>query len=289
MVRAAGAVLWRQGSGGTTEFALVHRPRYDDWSFPKGKLKVGEHVLRAVVREVEEETGYRPLIGRRLSPAYYLKDGRPKRVDYWAATPRTPGPFVPNDEVDRLEWLSAASAATRLSYPHDLELLQEACSAELRTVPYIVLRHGSAGDKRLWDDDDALRPLDLRGRADADAFARVMDGFPSMRLVSSVTARCVETLLPYALRAEVDVVTDRAFTVGTAESASAVDRLSELISAGEPALICTHGEIVNGLIADLCIRMGLTGPDEPSLRKGSFWLMHVAAKGIISLERHASR
>lgn len=288
LVRAAGAVLWRERGDGEVEFALVHRSRYDDWSFPKGKLKTAEHVLRAAAREVEEETGYRVVIGRRLSPAYYTKDGRPKRVDYWAATPRTEGPFVPNDEVDRMEWLPATAAARRLSYPHDLELLQEACSAPLRTVPYILLRHGSSGDKRLWDDDDSLRPLDPRGRADATALARVLDGLPPLRPVSSATARCVETVLPYALRTQTEVVTDRAFTVGTAESAAVADRMSALISTGEPVLICTHGEIVNGLITELCARMGLKAPEEPSLRKGSFWLIHVAGKSIVSLERHTA-
>src|SRR4051794_35162364 len=91
LVRAAGAVLWRQRAGQSVEVALVHRPRYDDWSFPKGKCKSGEHLIRTVVREVEEETGVVPVLGRRLPSTAYLKDGRPKRVDYWAAQAASTG------------------------------------------------------------------------------------------------------------------------------------------------------------------------------------------------------
>src|SRR5512139_1080224 len=146
-VRAAGVVLWRRahasgnaaGSGGGgagagaganagLEIALVHRPRYDDWSFPKGKLQRGEHLLRAVLREVEEETGIVARLGRRLTSSHYVTQGKSKRVDYWAATPEPSaqgqaGPqaydFVPNDEVDRMIWLPPDEAARALSYDRD--------------------------------------------------------------------------------------------------------------------------------------------------------------------------
>src|SRR5580704_8961282 len=83
-VRAAGAVVWRPAASGS-QVALVHRPKYDDWSFPKGKLEPGEHVLLAAVREVAEETALQVTLGRRLAPVRYLNDGVPKRVDYWVA------------------------------------------------------------------------------------------------------------------------------------------------------------------------------------------------------------
>src|SRR6266487_1305519 len=115
-IPAAGALLWRPGEQGP-EVVLVHRPRYDDWSFPKGKCLPGEHVLITAVREVREETGVKIALGRRLSTAHYLSDGKPKRVEYWAARPADadspgdpsdpagPAPFAPNEEVDRLAWL----------------------------------------------------------------------------------------------------------------------------------------------------------------------------------------
>src|SRR5689334_23930044 len=97
-VQAAGAVLWRARAGGT-ETALVHRPRYDVWSFPKGKSLPGEHVLLTAVREVEEETGVRVALGRRLGSQSYLAEGKPQRGEYWAGRPVSPQRFAPNDET----------------------------------------------------------------------------------------------------------------------------------------------------------------------------------------------
>lgn len=124
-ILAAGAVLYRHAPGGI-EVALIHRRRHDDWTFPKGKLEPGEHVIAAAVREVREETGISPVLGRPLATVRYQVEGRPKRVDYWAA-PVDAGssapPFVPNQEVDALEWLPSPEAATRLTYAHDQRLL----------------------------------------------------------------------------------------------------------------------------------------------------------------------
>ncbi|MFD3409488.1 NUDIX hydrolase [Streptomyces cyaneofuscatus] len=122
-VRAAGCVLWRRAPDGAgVEVCLVHRPRWDDWSFPKGKLKRGEEPLAAAVREVLEETGHHCLPGAPLPTARYLVDGRPKEVAYWAAE-ATGGAFEANDEVDRLLWLTPEATRVRLTQPRDREQL----------------------------------------------------------------------------------------------------------------------------------------------------------------------
>ncbi|MEU0132005.1 MULTISPECIES: NUDIX hydrolase [unclassified Streptomyces] len=130
LVLAAGCVLWRRSPDGGPEICLVHRPRYDDWSFPKGKLKRGETALEAALREVLEETGHRCVPGAALPTARYTANGRPKEVSYWAAE-AADGAFEPNDEVDRLEWLSPDSAGDRLTRPGDRVQLH----AFLRTLP----------------------------------------------------------------------------------------------------------------------------------------------------------
>lgn len=117
-VLAAGCVLWRRAPDGGPEICLVHRPRYDDWSFPKGKLKRGETALEAALREVLEETGHHCVPGPALPTARYTANGRPKEVSYWAAE-ATDGAFTPNDEVDRLAWLAPGTARARLSRPGD--------------------------------------------------------------------------------------------------------------------------------------------------------------------------
>ncbi|MFF3765607.1 NUDIX hydrolase [Streptomyces sp. NPDC001922] len=120
---AAGCVLWRRSPrAGEVEIALVHRPKYDDWSHPKGKLKRGEEPLRGALREVLEETGYACAPGPPLPTAHYLANDRPKLVHYWAAE-ATDGQFVPNPEVDRLLWLPPDAARLRLTHERDRELV----------------------------------------------------------------------------------------------------------------------------------------------------------------------
>ncbi|MEU3610076.1 NUDIX hydrolase [Streptomyces sp. NPDC035033] len=122
-VLAAGCVLWRPAASGRgIEIALVHRPKYDDWSHPKGKRKPGESAAACALREVLEETGHRCELGARLPTVRYPAAGRPKEVDYWAAR-ALGGTFVPGREVDRLRWLPPEEARTRLTQPRDRELL----------------------------------------------------------------------------------------------------------------------------------------------------------------------
>ena len=125
-VKAAGGVVWRRGDSGV-EVALVHRPRYDDWSLPKGKLDRGETWEAAAVREVEEEIGVRCEVGGELSPIEYTDHrGRQKVVRYWLMEAVGQHAFEPNDEVDEMRWLKGRNAVGRLSYPLDRDVLTEA-------------------------------------------------------------------------------------------------------------------------------------------------------------------
>jgi 8-oxo-dGTP diphosphatase len=124
VVQAAGAVLWRERDG-VVELALVHRPKYDDWSFPKGKLDPGETHEQAARREVEEESGCRGRLGVELAGTSYRDaKGRPKTVRYWSMRCDAEGSFVPNDEIDEVRWLPVAATESLLSYDHDREVLQ---------------------------------------------------------------------------------------------------------------------------------------------------------------------
>jgi len=127
-VKAAGGVVWRRGAGGERELVVVHRPRYDDWSLPKGKLDAGEAWEAAALREVEEEVGLRCRLGPELPPvAYRDNKGRAKVVRYWLMEPEdAPASFTPNEEVDAMRWVTAQAAQELLSYPHDAELVRTA-------------------------------------------------------------------------------------------------------------------------------------------------------------------
>jgi len=288
-IRAAGAVAWRRGPDGPL-VALVHRPKYDDWTLPKGKMDPGESVLLTAVREVEEETGQHVTLGRRLSPSCYDVDGRPKRVDYWVARAQDPpAEFVPNHEVDQLAWLSVPEAADRLTYERDVVVLGEFAAGPADTEPLILLRHASAGSRASWRGADLARPLDARGAADADALAWMMRCFGADRLVSSAAERCVATVRPFAALTGAKIEVEPLFTVGAMAAPDAVAlRAAGLAADQRAAVVCVHRENLPMLLAAACARLGSTPPVGGPLVKGGFWVLHVAESALAATERHAA-
>lgn len=131
---AAGGVVLHRRPFGRTRVAVIHRPRYQDWSLPKGKLEDGEDFLEAALREVEEETALRCEAGEELSPTHYEdRKGRSKMVRYWLMRPSDGlGAFEPHDEVDEVRWLRPAQARELLTYDHDRELVDEALARRPR-------------------------------------------------------------------------------------------------------------------------------------------------------------
>ncbi|GAA3751783.1 NUDIX hydrolase [Salinactinospora qingdaonensis] len=294
-IRAGGAVLWREIDT-EIEVALIHRPDRDDWTLPKGKLRKGEHMLTASVREVTEETGVRPFLGRRLPPQRYLKDGWPKQVEWWAATPaRGQSSFTPNEEVDALEWVGLIEARQRLTYDHDVQVLDNFVAGPARTAPIILLRHTSAGEKQNWPDNDLLRPLDETGRADALALADVLAVYAVPRVVTSAAARCSETVLPYAVSNDAEVRTERLFTVGALDAgpesfdrAGAQAEFVSLVGERRPTIVCTHGELIADLMRAALDKLGSPVSQQLTLRKGTFWVLHVSVENgsLAAIERH---
>ncbi|PDP86179.1 DNA mismatch repair protein MutT [Glycomyces fuscus] len=303
-IRAAGALLWREGPDGT-EIVLVRRPDRGDWSLPKGKLKSREHPVTGAVREVVEETGLTPVLGRRLPPQRYLKDGWPKQVEWWAATTADPAAgidYPPNEEVDLVEWVPVGEARDRLTYDHDVRVVDNFLAGPATTFPVILLRHLSAGEKRAWSDDDLLRPLDGTGRADALALPRVLSAYGRPRVVTSAAARCTESVLPYTVGYDVPTRTERAFTVHTPPGGSfpggspygaeeAREAFARILAEGRPTVVCTHGELVPQLMAEALTRLGAPVSQQLGLRKGSFWVVHVTSVGggLAAVERHSVR
>ncbi len=290
--RAAGALVRRPGAGGD-EVGLIHRIKYDDWTFPKGKLEPGEHVLAAAVREVAEETGIRVVLGRRLRPASYDRGGRPKRVDYWAAraAPGTSTAFVANSEVDDLGWLPLPEASGRLSYPHDVRLLAELAAGPSDTVPVILLRHASAGEKGSWAGDDLARPLDPEGAADAERLAGLLSCYGSCRVFSSAAERCIATVRPYSQQVGAQISVEPRLMVAprSAYQSAVTDLAVQLTAERLPTVLCAHRENIPLLLAALCGDLGTVQPGGPELDKGGFWVLHTANGGLAGAERHSPR
>jgi 8-oxo-dGTP diphosphatase len=298
-IRAAGAVLWRARAGGI-ETALVHRPRYDDWSIPKGKSLPGEHVLLTAVREVEEETGVRAALGRRLPSQCYLAEGQPKRVEYWAARPVSAERFTPNDEVDDLAWLPLPAARERLSYPRDVSVLDAFTTGPADTAPVILVRHGAAIARKAWRQaghaDDLARPLSDVGHEQARALSELLSTFAPARVISSAARRCLDTVTPYAERAGVPVLPEPVFTVdSTAQDHSEADwtatrdarlRIAEVTRSRRPVIICAHRQNLSWMLAEACETAGAPVPEGPPLHRGAFWVLQLGGGLLVSAEQH---
>ena len=299
VVHAAGAVLWRVRAGGI-ETALVHRPRYDDWRIPKGKSEPGEHVLLTAVREVEEETGVRAALGRRLASQSYLVEGQTKQVQYWAARPVSAEEFTPGDEVDALAWLPLPAARERLSYPRDVSLLDGFAAGPADTAPVILLRHAAAVAKKAWREaghDDLARPLSDMGKEQAGVLSELLSTFAPARVVSSAARRCLDTVTPYAERAGVPVTQEPGFTVdGGAQDRGGADwtvthgarlRIAEAVTSRRRVIICAHRQNLSWMLAEACEIAGAPRPDGPPLQRGAFWVLQFGGSGrLVSAEQH---
>ena len=274
-VLAAGAVVWRASDDGAEpEVAVIHRPRYDDWSLPKGKVDAGESEPITAVREVREETGYTSHLGRRLaSVSYRVETQGIKKVQYWAAR-AVDGDFTPNDEVDELKWLPVSAAIKQVQYPHDRKVLRRFAKQPADTKTTLIVRHGTAGSKSRYKGDDRLRPLDKRGRAQAESLVGQLLAFGADTLYAADRARCEQTLGPLAEELGVAIHNEPLLT----EEAYADDRKSarrrilEIAAAGGTPVICTQGKVIPDLIAWWCDRDGVR-PDKSRNRKGSTWVM----------------
>jgi 8-oxo-dGTP pyrophosphatase MutT (NUDIX family)/phosphohistidine phosphatase SixA len=290
LIEAAGGVLWRPALGGAgVEIALVHRPKYDDWSLPKGKLEPGEPGVLGGVREIVEETGYSAVPGRPLGEIRYLKDGDPKRVRYWSMR-AVGGGFQPNAEVDQVMWLPPREALQHLAADRDGPIVTEYARDPDPTWPVIVVRHASAGDRSSWPGEDRERPLDDVGRDQAHMLVPFLSAYQVEHVLSADVLRCLETVGPYALRRRRAVQSEPLLSEsGFAEHpAAAVERLLGVIAMREPVVACSQGESMPSLVAAACAAFGVAPPRDSSCRKGGGWVFHFASNGkprLLGLER----
>ena len=237
VVRAGGGVVRRAGPDGE-EVLLVHRPRYDDWTFPKGKAEPDETDEAAALREVEEETGFVCALGEELpSTRYRDARGRPKVVRYWTMRIES-GAFEPHNEVDAISWERTREAASSLSYERDHDVLHAV------PPPLLVNRHASAGHRDNWDGDDAERPLDARGRRQTAALVQQLAPFEIERIVSSPFVRCMQTVEPLAAARGLEVEPVDVLAEG-ADGKEVRSFLADL--HGTATLACGHGPEIHPL------------------------------------------
>ncbi len=286
---AAGALLWRRGEGGEFEFALAHRPRYDDWSLPKGKVDPGENLPGTAIREIEEETGFRATLGWFLGYVHYAVGTRTKVVYYWTAE-ATEGEFEENDEVDELRWVTAEQAHSLLSYDLDhkvvdagLAMLELGCD---RRVLYV--RHAKAHAREGWAGDDDLRPLTKKGRRQSEILVSALEGYRPSSIYSAVPDRCVHTATPLSQDSGLPIVTNE--DLGDAgwlkSSETAIDAFRSAAGEGV-SMIVGQGTVIPGVLARLAGEAGMEIEDI-RCKKSSTWVLHFRGDTLLGVDYLAS-
>lgn len=288
-VFAAGAVLWRpDDTVGSPEVAIIHRPRYDDWSLPKGKVDPGETEPVTAVREVAEETGYAAHLGRRLAAVSYPVDQSIKKVRYWTAR-AIGGEFTPNDEVDELKWLPLAQAVKTVGYAHDRKVLRRFGKLPADTKTVLIVRHGTAGSKSRYKGDDRRRPLDKQGRAQAESLVGQLLSFGADTLYAADRTRCHQTLEPLAEELGVAIADDPLLTeeAYADDRKAARNRFLEIAATPGTPVICTQGKVIPDLISWWCERDGVR-PDKSRNRKGSTWVLSLFDGHLVAADHIGS-
>jgi len=284
---AAGAVVLRRRRG-TTEVLLVHRPKYDDWAYPKGKLDPGEAARTAAVREVLEETGVAirlgPPLGDQTYPTNMNGTGRLKLVHYWvgrAVGDDDVSKYLVNHEIDDVRWVPVEDAPALMTYEHDRDTLAEALPHAKTSHPFVVLRHAQARSRKRWKGDDRERTLTQAGEHQAERLPPALAAYGVQRLVSSSSRRCWTTLSPYAVAAELDIeVTDVLSEEGVTDH-GLEDEVSWALDLREPVVLCTHRPVLPRIF-------GLLGIEPPVLEPAGMVVVHHRKGRVTAVEQVAA-
>ena len=284
-VVAAGTVPWRRAGDGI-EVLLVHRPRYDDWSLPKGHQDPGEPIIATAVRETREEAGVTTRVGGRLGrTGYRTPDGTPKVVHYWAGEVLTDHGFTPNHETDERRWVAPKDAAAVLSYPPDTELVERLGAIGVPESTALFVRHAKAGNRANWDGDDDLRPLSGTGQAQADRLAEFLPRFGPERVVSAPPLRCTQTVERLGLEPAVEPLMGEHDYWADPDAGRA--RFRELASVPGVTIVSSQGGVIPDVVEALLLaerRGGGRGTvavaeDGVPSHKASTWVLGFGADG----------
>jgi 8-oxo-dGTP pyrophosphatase MutT (NUDIX family)/phosphohistidine phosphatase SixA len=285
-IRAAGALLWRKDSADQIEVAIIHRPRYDDWSLPKGKVESGESELMCAYREVLEETGFPSIFGPELGVVVYSVAGIPKVVRYWSA--RAIGGEVQepdSNEVDIVQWLSVDLARARLTSRDDRFILDSFIEKGVSTGTLILLRHATAVAPHEWDGDDGDRPLNYIGQTQAATLARILAPYFLESIHTSDAVRCIQTVEPLAKKSAIrlKISQDLSEYKNPGMSAAAVKYAEQFFASGESTLICSHAPILPRILKRIIGGQKIMEPLS-SLQPGCGWVVHHNRGAIIAID-----
>ncbi|EPH03325.1 hypothetical protein HMPREF1531_01384 [Propionibacterium sp. oral taxon 192 str. F0372] len=257
LITAAGAVVLREHKHGS-RVLVVHRPRYDDWSLPKGKVKPDEYLAVTAVREIAEESGYQIRVTQPLITTGYRVNGHPKQVHWWYGQlidPTAEPAAFHGDEVDTAEWWPAERALRDLTCVDDVLVLRSA----LRTtpaIPVVVVRHAKAMARKQWHGPDRDRRLTERGRRQAKALSGLLSALGVSKLASSSSTRCMDTLLPYSKRSGIDIASMAALSEESAQAepkgvGKAMSKILDPAKTVRPVAVCGHRPVLPAMFDHL--------------------------------------
>ena len=285
LIQAAGAVLWRKSDNLKLEIAIIHRPRYDDWSLPKGKVESGESHISAGYREIQEETGYESTFGPEIGTVVYKLEGAPKEVRYWAAAATvktgTPNP----QEVDEVLWLEPIQAKEKLSNKDDRAIVDFFLEFGADTFPIILLRHAKALKRTDWDGDDGDRPLEHRGQLQAKRLLPIYLPYGISEIHTSDALRCIETIdLMARLIEKTPIFSADLSEYGNAKDKEApLDYVQDLMDRGIPAIVCSHNPIIPKLVKKLVGKKYFKSMDR-ELEPAQAIVLHCRAGAVIACD-----
>ena len=284
-IRAAGVVVLDSPAEATERrFLAVHRPHRHDWSLPKGKVDPGETTPCTAVRECDEETGYRVVLGARLPSTHYVSGDAHKSVDYWVGHVRADEGFAPGEEVDEIRWVPVSEASAFLTYSDDAAIVRLAAGAP-STTPLIILRHAKAIRRGDFDGgDDADRPLSGRGRGEAKTLVNILDAYGIERVYSSPFKRCISTVSRFAKTIDTKIHLEPALGESGHESdpEATAARVRELLDSPAPTVLCTHRPVLPTVMSSLGRPLGLT---ETAIHDALSWGSRLAPGAMIVVHR----
>ena len=287
---AAGGVVWRRDLDGEVEVLLVHRPRYDDWSLPKGKLEEGEALISCAYREVLEETGLSVKLGPYVgSVEYFVPDGL-KHVAYWSASLiEDNSSFHPNDEVDRIIWLDLESAVLKATRDSDRSILERFGVTPYDSSALIMLRHGKALERAEWQGEDEDRPLQLVGQLQAKRMLSLYQVFGLEEIHTSDAVRCLDTVAQMAKSLQLTPVITNAVSEYTYKKSKekAIDYAKELIKRNKQVILCSHNPVLPRMMEKLTKKIDFDYPDN-KLLPGEAWVLFHNKKEVLQIDRVAA-
>ena len=285
-ISAAGAVVWRKHKDNFTEVAIIHRPKYDDWSFPKGKIEVGESLIACAHREVLEETNLQTEFGPHLGQVEYFTPDGLKKVTYWSAKVIAEKPFRANTEVDQLKWIPITKVIEVLTNETDKEIFDKFVKVKFNSKPFILLRHAKAITREEWQGEDDDRPLSSSGQNQAMRLLSTYQVFNIDQIHSSDAVRCYDTVKSMAKGLDIKLEVSSKLSESTykKDKEKAFDYVRELIKEDKSILICSHNPILPKMLNKLTKKSEIEA-DEDKLSPADGWVIHRSRKEIIQIDR----